>query len=187
MPVFAVASYPRVVANQTKRARRSVPTPDAPVDGSPAAPPATSANGHRTHDPDGGHGEIHDQLIAAVAEIARLLEADGAMVYLVDPKTGHLRFAHDAGIRSKRSRDWVRSIRLPVGTGMFGQAVATREVVLTDDYLQDPAFDHAPETDRVVADIGIRSMVGATLATGDEVFGAIGAFSNRGSAFGPAN
>ncbi len=85
------------------------------------------------------------------------------MVYLVDPATGHLRFAHDAGIRSKRSRDWVRSIRLPVGTGMFGQAVATREVVLTDDYLTDPAFDHAPETDRVVEDIGIRSMVAAPL------------------------
>ena len=157
------------------------------ADGAPSEPPATSTNGHRTHDPDGGHGEIHDQLIAAVAEIARLLEADGAMVYLVDPATGHLRFAHDAGIRSKRSRDWVRSIRLPVGTGMFGQAVATREVVLTDDYLQDPAFDHAPVTDRVVADIGIRSMVAAPLVTGDEVFGAIGAFSNRASAFGPAN
>ena len=51
-------------------------------------------------DPDGGHGEIHDQLIAAVEETARLLEADGAMVYLLDPDTGHLRFAHDAGIKS---------------------------------------------------------------------------------------
>ena len=108
------------------------------------------------------------------------------MVYLVDPATGHLRFAHDAGIRSKRSRDWVRSIRLPVGTGMFGRAVATREVVLTDDYLADPAFAHAPDTDRVVEDIGIRSMVAAPLVTGDEVFGAIGAFSNRPAAFSPS-
>ncbi len=187
MPVLAGAAYPRVVASQTKRARRTAPTPDpAPTDAAPEAP-AASTNGHRTHDPDGGHGEIHDQLIAAVAEIARLLEADGAMVYLVDPRTGHLRFAHDAGIRSKRSRDWVRSIRLPVGVGMFGLAVATREVVMTDDYLTDPAFDHAPETDRVVEDIGIRSMVVAPLVTGDEVFGAIGAFSGRVSAFSAAN
>ena len=37
------------------------------------------------------------------------------MVYLVDPATGHLRFAHDAGIRSARSRAWVRSIQLPIG------------------------------------------------------------------------
>ena len=50
---------------------------------------------------------------------------------------------------------------------------------MTDDYLADPAFDHAPATDRVVDDIGIRSMVAAPLVTGDEVFGAIGAFSDR--------
>ena len=66
---------------------------------------------------------------------------------------------------------------------MFGQAVATREVVLTDDYLADPAFDHADATDRVVEDIGIRSMVAAPLVTGGEVFGAIGAFSSRVAAF----
>ena len=36
-------------------------------------------------------------LRAAVEEAARLLDADGAMVYLVDQETGNLRFAHDAG------------------------------------------------------------------------------------------
>ena len=85
------------------------------------------------------------------------------MVYLLDPETGHLRFAHDAGIQSARSRAWVRSIRLPIGTGMFGNAVTRRAVVHTDDYLIDPAFDHAPDPDRVVEDIGIRSMVVAPL------------------------
>ncbi len=134
-------------------------------------------------DPDGGHGEIHDQLIAAVDETARLLEADGAMVYLVDESTGHLRFAHDAGIRSPRSRSWVRSIVLPVGTGLFGRAVAERGVVLTNDYLADETIAHAPDPDRVVADIGIRSMVAAPLVSGDVVYGALGAFSSRPSAF----
>ena len=188
MPALAGAAYPRVVANQTKRARRAAPTPDARArTPSPAEPAATSANGHRSHDPDGGHGEIHDQLIAAVAEIARLLEADGAMVYLVDPATGHLRFAHDAGIRSKRSRDWVRSIRLPVGTGMFGQAVADARGRPDRRLPGGPGLRPRAATDRVVEDIGIRSMVAAPLVTGDEVFGAIGAFSNRPAAFGPAN
>ncbi|MFL5681761.1 MAG: GAF domain-containing protein [Chloroflexota bacterium] len=135
------------------------------------------------HDPDGGAGDIHELLIAAVHEAARLLEADGAMVYLVDPATGHLRFAHDAGIRSKRSREWVRSIDLPVGVGMFGLAVERRAVVLTRDYLEDEAFDHAPDPDRVVRDIGIRSMVVAPLVAGDEVFGALGTFSARDDAF----
>jgi PAS domain S-box-containing protein len=137
-------------------------------------------------DPDGGRGGIHELLKAAVAEAARLLDADGAMVYLIDPATGHLRFAHDAGIKSRRSRNWVRTIDLPVGVGLFGRAVADRAVVLTGDYLADPAFTHAPETDRVVTDIGIRSMVVAPLAAGDEVFGALGTFSGRTEAFSPA-
>ena len=55
--------------------------------------------------PDGGIGDVHELLTAAVDEAARLLDADGAMVYLLDPATGHLRFAHDAGIRSRRSRE----------------------------------------------------------------------------------
>ena len=58
---------------------------------------------------------------------------------------------------------------------------------MTDDYLADPAFDHADATDRVVDDIGIRSMVAAPLVTGGEVFGAIGAFSSRRPRSTPAN
>jgi GAF domain-containing protein len=145
--------------------------------------PAPSARTRSAPDPDGGTGDIHELLIAAVAEAARLLDADGAMVYLVDPATGHLRFAHDAGIKSKRSRDWVRSIDLPVGTGMFGLAVERRSVVLTRDYLEDTAFHHAADPDRVVRDVGIRSMVVAPLVAGDEVFGALGTFSSRFDAF----
>ena len=141
------------------------------------------AKAHAAPDPDGGAGDVHELLLAAVEEAARLLEADGAMVYLVDPATGHLRFAHDAGIRSKRSRDWVRSIQLPVGMGMFGRAVADRSVVLTRDYLADDSFPHADDPDRVVRDIGIKSMVVAPLVAGDTVFGALGTFSSRLDAF----
>src|SRR6478735_323072 len=173
MPPFTVASYPRVVTTPTRagRARRA------------AAPDTIPDTSHATHDPDGGTGDVHELLMAAVDEAARLLEADGAMVYLIDPATGHLRFAHDAGIRSRRSRELVRSIDLPVGTGMFGLAVERRSVVLTRDYLADKAFDHAADPDLVVRDIGIRSMVVAPLAAGDEVFGALGTFSSRYDAF----
>lgn len=132
------------------------------------------------------HGPTHDLLASAVEEAARLLDADGAMVYLVDPATGRLRFAHDAGIKSPRSRAWVRAIELEPGTGMFGRAVAERAVVLTRDYPNDPAFRHAPDADRVVADIGIRSMVVAPLSHGAEVLGALGTFSAREDAFDPA-
>ena len=146
----------------------------------------TGARRRAAKDPDGGSGEVHELLMAAVAEAAALLKADGAMVYLMDPASGTLRFAHDAGIEGRRSRAWVRSINLPVGVGMFGRAVAERGVVMTHDYLEDAAFPHAADTDRVVSDVGMRSMVVAPMVAGNEVFGALGAFSTRPHAFDPA-
>src|SRR5258708_24329053 len=140
MPRFAPASYPRPVTTPTRSSRaRLVPSaPDAPTPNDAPAPPETpppeapapaprrpqSDRGRIGHDPDGGTGEVHELLVAAVDEVARLLDADGAMVYLVDPATGHLRFAHDAGIPSRWTRNSVRSIDPPAAVGMFGRAVA---------------------------------------------------------------
>ena len=123
---------PTRAAPRSPRACRRA-TPDPPTR---RQPPST-----RT----AASGDIHELLVAAVDEAARLLDADGAMVYLVDPATGHLRFAHDAG-SAAGAAGVVRSIDLPVGVGMFGRAVAERAVVLTSDYLADPAFTHAPDT-----------------------------------------
>lgn len=121
--------------------------------------------------------------MAAVEEAARLLDADGAMVYLMDPATGRLRFAHDAGIKSPRSREWIRTIELAPGVGMFGRAVSERSVVVTTDYGGDTSFRHAASADRVVDDLGIRSMVVAPLLSGEEILGALGTFSQRDDAF----
>lgn len=145
----------------------------------PSYPPAVAAPPRPTQPTDA-------LLTSAVEEAARLLHADGAMVYLLDPATGRLRFAHDAGIKSPRSRAWVRAIELEPGSGMFGRAVAERAVVATGDYPADPSFRHADEADRVVADLGIRSMVVAPLSNGTEVLGALGTFSGRLDAFDPA-
>ncbi|MGH2473676.1 MAG: GAF domain-containing protein, partial [Candidatus Limnocylindrales bacterium] len=161
------------MAAPSRPRRPTTPTPEA-------APPATVL------DPDGGSGSVHRLLTAAVEEAARLLDADGAMVYLMDHATGRLRFAHDAGIESPRSRDWIRGMELEPGTGMFGQAVSERAVVVTNDYSLDRAFRHAAAPDRVVADIGIKSMVVAPLVAGAEVFGALGTFSTRPDAFDDA-
>ena len=150
-------------------AASALPVETPSIDG---APPATAT--------------ADELLVRAVEEAARLLDADGAMVYLLDRESGLLRFAHEAGIRSERSRQWVTGLELPVGTGLFGRAVAERTVVKTDDYSDDPSFRHASATDRVVDDVGIRSMVAAPLLSGDEVFGALGTFSTRPEAFDPA-
>jgi PAS domain S-box-containing protein len=165
-----------------RRPRKASPKPAT------AASSASRAKDEQhTTDPDGGVGVLHDLLQSAVDETARLLQADGAMVYLIDPATGHQRFAHDAGIDKPRTRAWIRSLDLAPGVGMFGQAVAQRSVVITSDYSADPSFRHAPKTDRIVDDLGIKSMVVAPLKAGDEVFGALGTFSRHADAFDAAD
>ena len=125
-------------------------------------------------------------LQTAVEEASRLLDADGAMIYLVDPADGVLRFAHEAGIANLSSRRWVRRLELRMGQGMFGVATAERRVVMTRDYPADDSFVHAEATDRFVREVGLRSMVVAPLAAGARLFGAMGAFSRRPDAFSDA-
>jgi PAS domain S-box-containing protein len=122
----------------------------------------------------------------AVEEAARLLDADGSMIYLVDPSDGVLRFANDAGIANLHRRGWVRGLELRMGQGMFGVAAGERRVVVTRDYPADDSFVHAEATDRFVREVDLRSMVVAPLAAGDRTFGAMGAFSRRPDAFSDA-
>jgi PAS domain S-box-containing protein len=122
-------------------------------------------------------------LQAAVTEVARLLDADGAMIYLVDEASGELRFAHDAGITNPEARRLIRDLRLPVGTGMFGTAVAAGRLTVTDDYPADRRFTHSPVADRIAKAAGMRSMAVAPLMTSGRAIGAMGAYSSRPAAF----
>jgi PAS domain S-box-containing protein len=121
----------------------------------------------------------HALLSNAVEEAARLLNADGAMVYLVDADEGMLRFAVDAGIRNPEARQLIRDLSLPVGVGLFGHAIASGEVVVSGDYRRDKRFPHAPATDRIVTIADMRSMAAAPLIAEGEVLGALGAYSSR--------
>ena len=125
------------------------------------------------------HPETQALLARAVEEAARLLNADGAMVYLVDPDGGPMRFAVDAGIRNPEAQQLIRDLSLPVGVGLFGHSVKTGEVVVSGDYRRDKRFDHSPVADRIVTIANMRSMAAAPLIAGGEVLGAIGAYSSR--------
>ena len=72
--------------------------------------------------------DSHAMLSHAVEEAARLLQADGAMVYLVED--GRMRFAVDAGIRNPEAQQLIRDLSLPIGVGLFGHAVASGELVV---------------------------------------------------------
>jgi PAS domain S-box-containing protein len=126
-------------------------------------------------------------LQGAVEEVARLLRTDGAMLYLVDSEKGDLRFAHEAGVRDRRHRDWLRELRLPVGAGLFGKAVADGRPVRTGHYERDRTFVHAGAPDRFVRDIGLRSMVVAPLISNGASYGGLGAFSSQADAFDEAD
>ena len=129
-------------------------------------------------------GGDQDRLLQnAAEEAARLLDADGAFLYLLNPDTGILHFAHSAGIVDPEPGHWIRELRLPIGTGMFGKAVAERRMVVTRDYVEDRSFSHATGPDRFVDEVGLRSLVVAPLVAGMEVFGALGTFSRRPDAF----
>lgn len=164
----------------TTRPRRPASTTSDPSSGTtapaetPARPPANPAT------------DVDAILKRAVEEAARLLRTDGAMSYLLDEATGILHFAYDAGITDDRRRDWVQSLKIDVGIGMFGRAVADGQVVVTGDYPNDPSFIHFPDADRLVSDIEIRSFVVAPLVSGERTFGAMGTFSSRLDAFGDA-
>jgi PAS domain S-box-containing protein len=119
----------------------------------------------------------------AVEEAARLLATDGAFLYLLDPASGRLRFTSEAGIHELAGLDWVRQLELPVGMGMFGKAAEERRVVVTGDYAADRSFRHFPGPDRLVTELGIRSLVAAPIVAGDELFGSLGTFSREQDAF----
>ena len=120
----------------------------------------------------------------AVEEAARLLNADGAMVYLVDD--GMMRFAVDAGIRDAEAQQLIRDLALPIGVGIFGQAAAGGELVVTGDYRNDDRIAHSDVADRIVAVTDIRSMAAAPLLADGEVLGALGAYSSRADDFDDA-
>ena len=125
-------------------------------------------------------------LKGAVTEVARLLQADGAMIYLVDEASETLRFAYDAGITDRRARRLIRDLTLPIGVGMFGTTVSRRQLIVTDDYPADKRFEHSPVADDIVHSAGMRSMAVTPLVAGERVIGAMGAYANRPAAFSEA-
>ena len=157
-----------------------------------ARPAAASPTAARPADPRAAAVEplpepVRGLLKRAVDEAARLLHADGALAYVLDPGKDVLRFAHDAGFTDEQRRRWARRLELPLGVGMFGLAVAERRLISTGDYFADQSFVHYPEADRFSKSVGLRSLVVAPLVAGERTFGAIGTYSATADAFSDAN
>ena len=102
---------------------------------------------------------------------------------MLEGDRGELRFAVEASAVRLENDHWMRTIRLRVGLGMFGKAVAERAVEVTGDYLADHRFEHTTQTDAFAHETGLRSFVVAPLVAGDAVFGALGVYDRSFAGF----
>ena len=115
----------------------------------------------------------------AVEEAARLLQTDGAMAYSWTRRPGSCGSPTTPASPTTAAATGSARIKVEVGTGMFGRAVAEGRVIVTGDYQSDTSFVHFPEADRLVHDIDIHSFVVAPLVSGARTYGAMGTFSSR--------
>src|SRR5262249_15128874 len=77
-----------------------------------------------------------------VDEAARLLGSSGAVIDLLDPATGDVHWAYDAGLDDETRSEWQRRA---AGTSGVHLAIRERRVVVTERYADDPRFaDGAP-------------------------------------------
>lgn len=91
--------------------------------------------------------QLRQLIQRAVDEAARLLDADGAFIDRIDPRTGRLRTEYIAGRLTPEAAEIVRGIELVPGEGLYGHAVSERKILRTDDYLHDGSFPHTPAAD----------------------------------------
>jgi len=125
-----------------------------------------------------------DQLLTAVVgEAARLLDSDGGMIYMLNESGDELHFAYDAGVIDPEAHRMLRDLTLLPGSGIFGSALARRELFWTNDYQNDRSFVHHPVADEVAAKGNMRSMAAAPMFANDQPLGVLGAFSSRTNAF----
>jgi PAS domain S-box-containing protein len=147
-----------------------------------AGPPRVRGNepvvGRRRAAPD-----VPSVLQQAVDEAARLVGASGAVVCVLDPETGKLRFAHEAGTGRRHIRFWARSVEVNDGTGLIARSMSERRLMVTGDYVADRSFTHAPSADRVMVRLGYRSLLVAPLLLDDRAIGILSVFSGRWEAF----
>ncbi len=116
-----------------------------------------------------------------VDEAARLLGSSGAVIDLLDPATGDVRWAHDAGIDDATRDEWTRRA---AGTDGVFRAIRERRVIVTDDYARDPRFADGEANAGFFDSAGIRSIAFAPLIGDATVLGTLAVFSGETARFG---
>ena len=116
-----------------------------------------------------------------VDEAARLLGSSGAVIDLLDPATGDVRWAHDAGIDDQTRAEWQD---LGVGGSGVHLAIRQRQVIVTDEYAADDRFPDGSPNRAFFERAGIRSIAFAPLIGEAVVLGTLAVFSAEVGRFG---
>jgi sigma-B regulation protein RsbU (phosphoserine phosphatase) len=113
-----------------------------------------------------------DELLRKIPElIARLTKFQAFAVYLLEPKKGELTIAYSVGYPD----DVSRTLRLKVGRGLVGAAVAEGQPILVNNVLADPRY--------VEAVPGSRAELVVPLRRKGRVIGALNLLSNTPNQF----
>ena len=125
-------------------------------------------------------------LQGAVDEAARLLDADGARIDLVDRRSNLLLWRLRLGRRPPRRGDVVagRSRTTTLEQGIVRAGRRPRAPVWTGDYLDDPRFPHGEAATPSSARAGVHSVMAAPLIGEGGPFGALTVFTDRQDAWG---
>src|SRR6185436_7160468 len=122
----------------------------------------------------------------SVDEAARLMDADGARIDLIDAETGLLAGAYAHGML-RPDPTIPADPTETIDQGVAGQAVVNRRPYWTGDYLKDQRFRHLKAIDRYLRERGVHSVMAVPLSGADGPIGALLVSSNRRDAWHEAD
>ncbi|MDV9191830.1 GAF domain-containing protein, partial [Streptomyces sp. SR27] len=121
-----------------------------------------------------------DAVLRAIVQRARaLLGTEVAYLSLNDPAAGDTYMRVTEGSVSAR----FQQVRLGMGEGLGGLVAQTARPYVTDDYFEDPRFQHTRTIDAAVRDEGLVAILGVPLSLGSQVIGVLFAADRRARVF----
>ncbi|MFE5963976.1 helix-turn-helix domain-containing protein [Streptomyces sp. NPDC056463] len=121
-----------------------------------------------------------DAVLRAIVQRARsLLGTEVAYLSLNDPSAGDTYMRVTEGSVSAR----FQQVRLGMGEGLGGLVAQTARPYVTENYFDDPRFQHTVTIDSAVRDEGLVAILGVPLSLGSQVIGVLFAADRRARVF----
>lgn len=113
--------------------------------------------------------DVDETLELVCHRTKHLLTSDMAYISLNDHATGETYIRTTDGVLTPE----YRGLRMPLGTGILGQAAGGSTIAQTTAYLDDDSFPHIPKVDEAVRLEGVVSILAVTMRVKGERSGAL--------------